>query len=706
MKVYQDQEFIESRYQVIGQPMKGGMGLVYMCIDHFKDCPVALKTFKPEFLSDRASRERMLREGNIWVNLGTHTHIVRCYQVDYVDPAIYLVLEWISSEQGFNGSSLKERIIPGVGLGLEPTLLYGLQIARGMKYACERVAGFVHRDLKPENILIGADRIPGTTVNRLRITDFGLARAFTDYSGPGFQEETNFALSNPSLTQGVVGTWHYMAPEQWKRKEVGVYTDVYALGCILYEMLSGEHLVKGNNIKDLMIEHCREKKNMRLSSYPIQIQNLVECCLAVDPTNRYGSWGQIENEIQHIYQESFNKEAPVTEYKTTQKREEQVAEGWSYISIGSSYRDIGKSMISIGFYKKALDKAETLKDRALEGAATGNLGLAYADLNETQKAINYYQQALKIDKETGDHDGEGTTLSNLGITYTIIGEYQTAIKCYEQALFIHQKTGNKNGERTDINNLGNLYRNLGQFQKAIGCFEHCLSIARMVGDRRGEGYALGNLANTYADLGKTLDQNYYLESIYYFEQRLSIAHDLGDQRGEADTFGAMGTAYADLEKIHHAIDYYERAYAINREIRRRIGEADNLSNLGGAYDKLGDFPLAVECLKKSLSIYHEIGDKYREGEVLGNLGIVYTKIDEINQAIGCYEQAIVIQRKIEDSNGVAENLYNIAQNYALKNDIKEAISFAQEAINLWHLIGNQDNITEASNFINELKKWG
>ncbi len=86
---------IAGRYEVAGRPLMGGMGIVYLCFDHPEQRPVALKTFRAGFLPDRAGRDRFLEEGNAWVRLGKHPHIVRCYQVfqDSPRPEVYLALE-------------------------------------------------------------------------------------------------------------------------------------------------------------------------------------------------------------------------------------------------------------------------------------------------------------------------------------------------------------------------------------------------------------------------------------------------------------------------------------------------------------------------------------------------------------------------------------------------------------------------------------
>src|SRR5512147_2249047 len=179
-------------YEIASYPMMGGMGVVYFALDHGNDGrPVALKTFRPELLPDRAARDRFLREGTAWIELGSHPHIVRCYKVEYFDPTAFLVLELIAKEQNMPDASLRSWLIPRRPLPIEQALLFALQIARGMQHASEKIPGFVHRDLKPENILVGADRLPGTNINRLRVTDFGLVKTIvdSDVSGKASNEE-------------------------------------------------------------------------------------------------------------------------------------------------------------------------------------------------------------------------------------------------------------------------------------------------------------------------------------------------------------------------------------------------------------------------------------------------------------------------------------------------------------------------------------
>ncbi|MBM4461123.1 MAG: serine/threonine protein kinase [Chloroflexi bacterium] len=249
---------IAGRYEVAGAPLLGGMGIVYLCFDHQEQRAVALKTFRPEFLPDRSARDRFLQEGETWVRLGKHPHIVRCYRVfqDSPRPEVYLALELIAKQEGRRDASLRSWLAPGRPLPVEQALLIALQIARGMSHAVAVIPGFVHRDLKPENVLVGADRLSNAAINRVRVTDFGLVKGLRAEQLPT-ATATDLATAASRLTRvgAIVGTPLYMAPEQWAGTDVTVQADVYALGCILGEMVTGRPLVQGKTLDELRRAH-------------------------------------------------------------------------------------------------------------------------------------------------------------------------------------------------------------------------------------------------------------------------------------------------------------------------------------------------------------------------------------------------------------------------------------------------------------------
>ena len=629
MTIYPPGFLIANRYEVIQAPdigkriLVGGMGLVYICHDTQIGRDVALKTFRPEYLSKRATRDRFLREGTAWVELGSHPHIVRCYDVKYIDPTVFLILERIVEEQGMKDASLRAWM--GAPIPLDQALLFALQIARGMQHAVEKIPGLVHRDLKPENVLIGADKLPGTNINRLRVTDFGLAAILKDESGSMMMDEEGpAALGRTHLTHGIVGTPLYMAPEQWKGKPVGEYTDIYALGCILYELLAGQPAVNGLNLNELKAAHCSGKFRPLPGGLPGSIHAFLNRCLAVTTRQRYQVWNEVT------------------------------------VALEGLYAGLGRGPVP--------QEGESNADRQSVASSYNEIGASYAQIGKTQVALDYFEKALAIFHELGDRGGEGASLRNLGNAYFTLGDAKRALGCYEQYLEIARETGNRRWEGNALGNIGEVYRNQGEVHRAISCYEQYLEIAREISHRRGEGNALGSLGLAYATLGEIP------RAIGCYEQYLEIAREIGDRRGEGNALGNLGNAHAALGDTHRAISHYKQYLKIAQEIGDRAGEGIALGNLGNVYLTLGEVRRAIHYYELRLEIAHEIGDRRGESNILGNLGTAYAQLREVDNALRYYQQRLDIARKIDDKEGLCATLFNMGNLYIQNEQVQEAIS--------------------------------
>ena len=422
---------ITKRFSVISQPLMGGMGIVYICLDRKEDRPIALKTFKPEFFQDRAARDLFLREGTAWVELGEHPNIVNCYEVvgGDGDRETYLVLELIVKEQGREDASLRNWILPGCALSVPQALLFAIQIARGMKHAEVKIPGFVHRDLKPENILVGADKLPGTSINRLRVTDFGLASVIENYlpltSINKKSMNRKIISGRTQLSANSVGTPEYMAPEQWRNEKVGIYTDVYAFGCILYEMLTGYCAMDTSGMVDVAeigMAHCNGRLRPIPISLPPDVIKLVQILTSTNPHQRPNDWGIIENTLAQVYTLLIGAPVPQSEFAGMEGTTKKLSDGWSYNVIGVSYLELGKAEVAGSYLERALSIANEVRNPDLLCIAFGNLGKTYNALGERSKAIEYYEKALIVSRKIDFRRGEGYFLGALGETYFLQGE--------------------------------------------------------------------------------------------------------------------------------------------------------------------------------------------------------------------------------------------------------------------------------------------
>ncbi len=611
--VYPSGAVIAGRYEVVQGPrekpsLAGGMGLVYLCRDQQQDFPVALKTFQPQYLSDRHKRDLFLNEGNTWVNLGKHPHIVHAYTVAYIGDGreVYLALELVAGAEGKDDASLRQWLIPGHPLPLEQILLFALHIARGMKHVTTTIPGLTHRDLKPENVLVGRDELA-------RVTDFGLASTQAQVSG---------------------GTPLYMAPEQQRGEQVDARADIYALGLMVYEMVTG--------ISTDELWQARKDGQMLelLYKLPTEVRILARHCLAPECEKRYTGWGEVEAAITEAYQKVMWVDAPDEITGEAQTRADRVAAGWSYTNLGISFKDIGKAEVAAGYFERVIQTGRAEAESELEWAGLSNLGMAYRVLGYERRAIEFFEQGLTIARKIGDRRAEGQTLGCLGTAYLALRDARRAIKFIEQDLTIAREIGDRREEGGALGNLGGAYFALGDARRAIEFYEQALMIAREIGDRRVEDGALGNLGNAYRALGDAR------RAIEFWEQALMIAREIGDQRGEGMTLDNLGNAYQALGDARRAIEFWEQALTITREIGDRRTEGITLGNLGVAYYDLGDARRTGEFFDQALTMAREIGDWKTGSIVLFNMSIAVDRAGDRPLAIRLAQEALKIFEQI------------------------------------------------------------
>lgn len=663
---------IADRYEVV-KVLTGGMGVVYLCADHAKDgCPVALKTFKPKYLPDRAARDRFLREGTIWVGLGHHPNIVRAHRVERLAGGleIYLVLEWVAQAENKEDASLRAWLQGGQTLPLDEALLFALHIARGMNHAVGKIPGLIHRDLKPENVLVGRD-------GSARVTDFGLSGVLVSLKeGIWRSDSSKSNFHRTQFTRGALGTPLYMSPEQWtKGASLDMRADIYAFGCILFEMLAGYRPVSGKSVQDLARAHKTGQVAELPDDLPLEVQVLIKGCMAVQADKRFQTWAGVEKAVMLVYRRVVKQDAPrVGKHEESSGQIEDIAAGWSYDAMGLSYHDIGRHDLAAGYFERVIWIARQAGDYALEGAGLSHLGATCLATGDVLGAIEFHEQHLIIARQIGDQGGESDALGNMGRAYRELGETNRALVCYEEQLELAQSINDHIREGQALSNLGSLSLRDGDTQEAMRAYKQALSIIWQTKDQVGEGRILADIGRVYAE------QEDPRRAFQFYEQALDIAQKVGDRVGEGNVLGRLGKLHREEGDDQQALWFLINSLGVKQEIGDRLGEGQTLCDLGEIYLDAEETQQAIESYQTALTIARRTGNHSWTARILSRLGDMYSNLDESWRAIGFYRESLTI---IKDENNLREEarlLHRLGNRYRANRDFFQARQAYREAL--------------------------
>jgi len=271
-------------YEITSQLGAGGMGEVYRAKDSKLKREVALKVLPADVANDRERMARFQREAEVLASLN-HPNIAHIHGLEDANGTTALVMELVE------GEDLAERLKRGP-IPVDEALPIAKEIAGALEAAHEQ--GIIHRDLKPANVKVRPD---GT----VKVLDFGLAKALDQGSGIGGQGsgtlENSPTITSPAMTMRgmILGTAAYMAPEQAKGKAVDKRADIWAFGCVLYEMLAGKRAFQGEDVSDTLAAVLRGDPDWALlpASLPPAWLSLIKRCLERDPRRRIAAMSTV-----------------------------------------------------------------------------------------------------------------------------------------------------------------------------------------------------------------------------------------------------------------------------------------------------------------------------------------------------------------------------------------------------------------------------
>jgi eukaryotic-like serine/threonine-protein kinase len=268
--VFQPNQVLSGRYRVLRKIGAGGMADVYLCEDLTLGRRVALKVLLQRFLDDPNFVERFRREAKAAAGLN-HANLVSIYDWGEVDGTYFIVMEYVE------GETLKDLVRRRGRLGGSEAVRISLQLLAALEFAHR--TGIVHRDIKPQNVMLDRD-------GNVKVMDFGIARA---------------GDSGMTEAGSILGTAQYLAPEQAKGQPVDERSDLYSVGIVLYEMLTGSVPFKGDTAVTVALKHVNEmavEPAQMVPGLPYSLNQIILKAIAKDPAERYQTAEQFARDLR------------------------------------------------------------------------------------------------------------------------------------------------------------------------------------------------------------------------------------------------------------------------------------------------------------------------------------------------------------------------------------------------------------------------
>ena len=489
----------------------GGMGVVYICFDHEFKKPVALKTLQDRYLTNTSLVARFMWEAETWVRLEKHKNIVQAYYVNMIDGMPFIFIEYILGNERF-GPELKGWIQKG-GLDLPASLNFAVQFCSGMIHAQEKFMKtgepFVYRDVKPANVMVTKDRT-------VKITDFGLVKltrglemAHVDKKSGKVEEVGDFTFTRAGT---IMGTPFYMSPEQWRAEAIDMRADVYAFGCMLFEMITGKPPFVVKTLDELIQCHLN-KKPESLTYIPRTINTLIQNCLEKDRADRTFDFHQIRDELLAVYNSITGRNMAIVESSSA-------LEAWELVNKGVS-------LFNLKYFEEAVKcYNEAVRLRPGYAEAFLNRGIANRALGRSESAVADYEEAIRLKPDYTE------AFYNRGVAFMSKGRIDEAIKDYNAALRLNPSYAEA------YYNRGIAFRKRGDVDSAIADYTTAIGLrpdyVRAYYNRGNAFYSMSEIPQAIADFEKSISLRPNYAEAYY---NLALCYEQdGDNAGALDAW--------------------------------------------------------------------------------------------------------------------------------------------------------------------------
>jgi len=430
------------KYEVLSLLGRGGMGAVYKVRDRSLQQIFAVKVLKSNLVEDASSVKRFEREAQAASAL-THPNLVAVYDFGVGrEGAPYLVMDYV------DGTSLEELIKKERFIDVPHALDIFSQVAEAASYA--HVRGVIHRDIKPNNILITRAE---SGLDFVKLIDFGIAKVLPSEAR---------ATQNLTQTGEIFGSPLYMSPEQCQGQRLDARSDIYSIGCVMYEALAGKPPFQGDNPVQTILKHINSDPTLFSElklSYRIapDLERVVMHCLEKQPGDRYQTADELFRDLERLREGkpiALKGKAAGSKARTARQRRSRIVVTVSaagtclcltlivLLRLGVIQPNQLIAAVNTGGPRDPYSDAERLDQLSYQYFVTGDY----------ERAIPLLEFGIKTYKENGKRLGYGREDTYLGDNYQHIGKcymmlkrYQEAVPYYQKALAVYRKFGNYQG---------------------------------------------------------------------------------------------------------------------------------------------------------------------------------------------------------------------------------------------------------------------
>jgi len=685
------------RYQVIEEIGIGGMGRVYKVQDTTIHEKIALKLLNPEIASEEKTVARFRNELKLARQIA-HRHVCHMYDLSEAEGMPFITMEYIS------GEDLKSLIrrVGQISVGKAVHIME--QVGQGLDEAHR--LGVIHRDLKPQNIMIDME-------GNAKITDFGIARS-TKTKG----------LTDTGV---IIGTPEYMSPEQVEGKEIDARTDIYSLGVILYELVTGRLPFEGDTPLSVAIKHKIEEpkppKDVN-AQIPLELNRIILKCMAKGKKQRYQTTGELLEDFRRITESVSTTERVIPERKTRLSKQITVTFDTKKILvpaiIGVAFILLVFVLLQIFSGKKAMPTwsgqpslavmyfENNTGDEKLEHWRKGLSDLLISDLSQSkylrilsgERLFNILEKMNLLRSKTYSSENLKDISERGEVENVLVGRYALAGETWRISIMMQNaRTGEILGsESVQGDGEGSIFAMVDELTMKIKTTFKLSSreIAEDIDEEAGmlttsspeafsyysqgtEFFKRGDYANTIAmmEVAVGLDSEfamaYRILSLAYMYlgyrsealERGQMAYDLSEHVSEKERFTIQGQYFFQSEKTFgEAIAVYNRLLALYP-----LDEAGN-NNLGSLYAYLEDWDRAIERFEVNKRLGNDSVHLYR------NLSAAYSRSGQYQKAVEALTDSI---QNISDNTSAH---YNLAQIYLAQGKFDLARDEAEKIFSL------------------------